>query len=470
MTQLLDAPPSSALSADPRFESVPAFAESLGEDATQFAADAGLCLDPWQRRVMAGAMGLLPGGKWSARQIGLLVPRQNGKGSLLEARELYAMFVGDERLIIHSAHRYDTSQDHFRRILELIEGNPDLDRYVQSVSKVIGKESITLKSRSQLKFKARTLSGSGRGFSCDLLVLDEAFLLPEQALSAMLPTLAARPNPQTWFTSSSGMPDSHALWRLVKRGRAGGDGLAYWEWGLPSGVDPADRDLWRVANPGRVSMEILADDFDLMTPEDFAREHLGVWDEMTSDTVIPMELWGALADMSVDPPRPVSRVAFAVDTSPSRGRTSISVAGGRPDGVPQVQTVQTGDGAGWVVPRLVELVAAHPSFGVVVDMQSAAASLVDELVAAHVEVIEMNTADAKQAFGQFYDRCMDGSVRHLGQEGLDAALRGAKDRLVGDAKLWDRKTADVDITPLVSATNALWGWTSRRGTGELQIF
>src|SRR5262249_52888700 len=142
---------------------------SLGDDAAEFAADAGLELDPWQADVLRAAMGLKAGRKWASRNVGLLVPRQNGKGSILEARELYALFGGDERLIIHSAHRYDTSQLHFQRLLDLIEGNRDLDRHIQQVSKVIGKESITVRRadglRCQLKFKARTLSGSGRGFS-----------------------------------------------------------------------------------------------------------------------------------------------------------------------------------------------------------------------------------------------------------------------------------------------------------------
>jgi hypothetical protein len=83
-----------------------------------------------------------------------------------------------------------------------------------------GHEAIILRNGNRLKFKARTVGGAGRGFSADLLVLDEAMLLPEQALDAMLPTLAARKNPQVWFTSSAGTPDSAALWRIVKRGRA----------------------------------------------------------------------------------------------------------------------------------------------------------------------------------------------------------------------------------------------------------
>lgn len=396
----------------------------------------------------------------------VLCPRQNGKNTILEARELYALFVGDEQLVIHSAHRYDTSQEHFIRILALIEGNPDLDRHIQSVSKVIGKESITLKSKAKLKFKARTVSGSGRGFSCDLLVLDEAFLLPEQALSAMLPTLSARPNPQTWFTSSSGYPDSAALWRVVQRGRTAADGLAYWEWGVPTGVDVTDREVWRSANPGRIEWKSLEDNFSTMTPADFAREHLGAWDEAQTEQVIPLEVWSRLADTSFRPAAPVGKVAFSIDTTVARDLASISVAGVLPDGTPQVQVVESRAGVAWVVPKLAELAKAHETFGVVVDMQSAAASLVGDLQAAGVRIVEMNTSDAKLAFGQFYDACTEGKLRHLDQTPLNTALAGAATRVVGDALLWDRKAPDVDVTPLVSATNALWGWSTRSAASK----
>ena len=214
-------------SREPRLRSVPNFTVTLGDDAIDFAADAGLVLDGWQQDVMRGAMGLRPSGTWAARHVGLLVPRQNGKGSILEARELYGLFASDERLIIHSAHKYDTSQKHFARIMALIEGNPDLDRHIERTRKIAGKEAIELKDGSILQFKARTISGTARGFTGDLIILDEAMYLPEEAVDAMLPTASAVPNPQTWITSSVGNQSSGFLWRVVQRGRKTHPSMAY---------------------------------------------------------------------------------------------------------------------------------------------------------------------------------------------------------------------------------------------------
>ena len=104
--------------------------------------------------------------------MGIICPRQNGKNAILEAAELYWLFLDDTvKLITHTAHRFDTSQEHFRRISMLIETTPDLMRLVKSISRSHGDEGIELLDGTRLQFKARAKSG-GRGFSGDRVVLD----------------------------------------------------------------------------------------------------------------------------------------------------------------------------------------------------------------------------------------------------------------------------------------------------------
>ena len=59
---------------------------------------AGLVLDPWQELVVDGAHGVREDGKWAAFEVGVNVPRQNGKGGILEARALAGLFLFGERL------------------------------------------------------------------------------------------------------------------------------------------------------------------------------------------------------------------------------------------------------------------------------------------------------------------------------------------------------------------------------------
>src|SRR6185437_6296498 len=235
----------------PRLSSLPPFgSESSGERALKLAARAGLVLDPWQQLVIRSGL-RRSGARWSAFEVALIVARQNGKGTILEALGLAALFLfPDVRLILHSAHEFKTAAEAFLRIRALVEDRPEFDAKVSRVRTAAGAEAIELKDGKRLRFVARS-SGSGRGFTSDLVILDEAYKLGDQEMAALLPTLSARPDPQVWYTSTAGNPDSIQLGRVRARGVAGGDpSLAFLEWSAENGCDLADRSAWAQANPG----------------------------------------------------------------------------------------------------------------------------------------------------------------------------------------------------------------------------
>lgn len=267
----------------PRLESFPLADDwSQGEDAIELARQAGLVLDDWQRYVLRQALAMR-GKKWVAFEVCLILARQNGKGAVLEALELAALFLFDDvQLILHSAHKFDTAADAFRRILGLIEANPDFACEVKKVIRSHGSESIELKNGKRLRFIARS-SGAGRGFAADLVILDEAYDISEDSMASMLPTLSTRPNPQVWYTSTAGDQDSVQLGRVRDRGLRGGDqSLAFFEWSVdPVSYDPMDPVCWAQANPGleiRITQDYIALEQAALNPEAFARERLSVGD------------------------------------------------------------------------------------------------------------------------------------------------------------------------------------------------
>src|SRR3954471_17216533 len=67
----------------PLVELVPSRVGSSGPDMVELAAGYDLILDPWQEQVLDGAGGERRDGKHAARDVGVVVPRQNGKDEIL---------------------------------------------------------------------------------------------------------------------------------------------------------------------------------------------------------------------------------------------------------------------------------------------------------------------------------------------------------------------------------------------------
>lgn len=458
----------------PRIMHVPPYVSSTGSEALELCALAGLNLDPWQALVLEHALGEGPDGAWAAFEIGVNVPRQNGKGTILEARQLVGLFLLEEAFQVHSAHQVDTSLEAFRRLLELIEGAPDLDRQVLRVSHTNGRESIELRNGCRIRFRSRS-RGGGRGFSGEVLYLDEAMFLPEFAVGALMPALSSksmRGNPQIWYAGSAVDAEIHehglVFSRLRARALKGGDpSLAWFEWSVeaegPLAVSEqmaTDPDLIAQANPGlgiRISLEHVLKERRSMDPRTYGVERLGAgdWhDPSGSQDLISAEAWADLAAAGPPFPQITDRVVFAFDVSPDR-RASIAVAGQRGDGVWQVEIAAARQGTGWLIPWLATRVETHEPAAVVCDARGPGAGLVTLLAEAGVDVVTFDAGEYAQACGRFLDAVAERSVRHLGSGELAAAIKGAKTRPLGDAFAWSRKNSGVDISPLVAATLAL---------------
>lgn len=430
---------------------------------------AGLQLDPWQALVLEHGLAEQPDGRWAAPTVGVCVPRQNGKGAILEARELAGLFLLGERLVIHSAHEFATSREALTRLEERIEDTPEFSRRVKTIKHAHGDEGVYLTNGQRVQFRTRT-GGGGRGFSADCVILDEAMILPEKALGALRPTLSAMPNPQVWYTGSAvdQLVHEHGVvfTRVRERGLRGDPRIAWFEWAaggldqpdlglLPQGfIDDPDR--WVEANPAlgvRINEDAIRDEIGDMDPRTFAVERLGVgdWPDTSVDgsAVFDLTRWRALVDAESVV---VGRLVFAFDVTPDRSAASICAAGVRGDGLIHVEVVDSHPGTGWVAPRLAELRRRNRPAAVVCDGASPAASL-----AAGINgTLEVGAPEYVRACGVIFDLVAEAGVRHLGQPELEAAIRGAARRPLTDAWAWSRKSSTIDITPLVAATLAVW--------------
>lgn len=484
----------------------PGAASSAGREAVELAASAGLVLDDWQAWTLEAGLGEQEDGRWQVLEVAELVSRQNGKGGVLEALELAALYLFDVELALHSTHRFKTTLEHFRRITGRITNYDDLRRRVKRIAFTHGEESVELLDGSRLEFMARSTS-SGRGFTGDLLVMDEAQHLADVSMEAMLPTISARPNPQIWYMFTAPDPQiapCEVVARLRRRALAGGDrSLAYLEWS----ADPHDEFCERGcqehdeisdprtvarANPAlgiRISAEHVEKEMAAMSLGGYLRERLGVgrWPvEGGQWEVVSEEAWASLADPAsavVDP------VVLGVATAPDASSGAIAAVGRRADGLLHVEVVDHKPRSSWIVPRLVELAAEHQPAAVVVPSIGAESPLIPALIAAGFVRIAPAAApptsghvllcpyarEIAQGAGMLFEVVTDSkTLRHLGQAELAVALAGAVKRPLAGSWGWGRRDSSVDLSPLQAASEALWGYSVRAHlqapTGEKTYF
>ncbi|WIM97691.1 hypothetical protein ACTOB_001239 [Actinoplanes oblitus] len=450
-------------------------------------------LDPWQKFVLRKGLGMTADGRWSALKVACWVPRQNGKGGIIEALELAWLFLPgfQQRLITHSAHLYSTAQEAFIRIRDIIDGSEIL-RPMARVREANGEQGFITLEGQRLKFVARTKSGT-RGFSAPRLVLDEAQEIASDMMAAAMPTMAAQKHPQVWFFGTP--PTDPAAWcyALKEDGEAGAPDLCWCDWGddldlasaTPEEVAARIQDVDRAyaANPAmgdpalgaRISEEFVRSE---MRPsglgDRYVFERLGIWRPKATGGagVIAEAAWAR--QTQADPQRPTDFV-IALDISPSRTNASIVLVGPNPaheDGL-IVSLVDYRDGTDWIVARLAELRDRYKPVAIALDKKGPAGSLLVDL--ARVGIVEPvdpehpkrgdlaipNAADVAAGYGLFVDAVRQGALWHCDDAPLNLALAGAQTRqMLGGGSAWARK-GRTDISPLVAATIGNWAYVTR---------
>lgn len=446
----------------PRLRVVPPAESNSAAEVRELAAAYGLMLDDWQHEVSLAALGEQADGRWASPRVGGSVPRQNGKNGWIEARELAGLLLFGEHLIIHSAHEVKTALEAFRRVRAYFDNYDDLGKRVKAIHTGAGREQIEMKTGQRLRFMARTKS-SGRGFSPECLILDEAQELSDSTYAAILPSLSAQANPQIIMLGTPPSPVNNG--EVFKRQRdaalGGTDAGAAWvEWSADDDLDNDSEEAVAQANPAlgvRLRLDTVEGERAGLSDDDYSRERLGRWDAENRSTVIPLDTWALLKTDDLTSDREVS---LAIDVAPDRSTTSVGLAGWRDDDdLPQIEVIERRNGTAWVVPYIVGLTERQRVRAVVIDTAGPAASLIEPLRARGVTVTTTSANEMKQACGGFYDAAMEDALRHIDQPQLTTALAAARKRTLGDAWAWHRKDS-TDITPLVAVTLALWGLTS----------
>lgn len=467
------------------------------EDAVFFAASYGLVADPWQETTCDAWMRQdTTTGKWLAGTWAITVSRQNGKNGTLEIVELYGMTQLGLKFL-HTAHEVKTARKAFLRLKSFFGDKPNdpsarfpaLNAMVQEVRKTNGQEAIILKHPTDptkewgsIEFIARS-SGSGRGFTVDVLVLDEAQDLQEAELQALKPTTSAAPSkdPVTIYMGTPpadiGMKGEPFV-RVRRKAILGETHRTAWvEFGAKGEVDdmtPAELEEfikdprnWAEGNPAwgtRINRQTIEDELTEFSPASFARERLNMWPRANATlSAIQEAQWTArkIPRTAVGEAWPI--LAIGLDMNRDRTKVTIGVTVDPGVGEPlhvELMADAPFDDAG--TDALVEWLwkRAKRRVPIVIDYYSPAKSVEAHLKKKKMKVFVINTPEFTTACANFYDAVVkDKSITHIGQKELNESLKGVFKELIGDkgAFKFSPITADTDLGPIMAVVCAYFG-------------
>lgn len=453
----------------PTVNTIPHHTSSEKADlAMEFLGLVGITLDPWQEHILRASLLTDHRNRWAATEVGMIIPRQSGKTVIAEIRELVGLFVLGEQVIIHSAQLFGTAKESYLRQVARIKKSPDLMAMVHKFRSGNDNVSIELKNGSRLLYMARGNDPS-RGFSADLVVYDEAYGLTAEVIAASMMTLSARPNPQLFYCSSTGLDDSDFLRDVRERGLERAPRLAFFEWSADPDCDPQDREQWYKANPAlgiRIEEEFLeTEGHSLKWGKQFKRERLGLWADNSLRDVIPLDEW---RECGREDSMIIGEELFAsVDIAPYRDYASVAMCGITADGRRQVEVIEYRAGTDWVVEYMQKLMlSSNPPTKVVIQGGGAPGSFIAPLLELGCELYVLGQADIGKATGEFYDAVMARTLVHLDDPVVEKCLANTTRYSIGskageeESAAWGfarKETGGVDITPIVACCYAFYG-------------
>lgn len=441
----------------------------------------GIGFDPWQHGIGSIALGKRADGSYAASIGGVVIsiPRQTGKTYLFGWMVFALCMIFPGLTVIWTAHRTRTSNETFEK-MRTMAGRAKVAPYVETVRSANGEQTIRFKNGSRILFGARE-QGFGRGFDqVDILVLDEAQILTEAAMTDMVPATNAAPNGLVLMMGTPPRPKDpgEVFTNRRKDALEGDEDTAYVEFSADRGSKIIDWDQLAKANPSyphRTSRTAILRMQKLLGSDiNFYREAYGIWDETGSGSrAISAEAWKA-REVDVAPEGvPSFGVAFSADGE------RVAVGGARKhDGGVHVEIVGAHSGdmsaglaslADWLAERwrsVAQIVLSGRTGATVLERL-----LLDRGVPRKV-ILLPTTGQYFAACAMTLDAVREQTLTHLAHEGQAAldesvAVCDTKARAKDGAWGWEATTPDGDETPLEAVSLALWASkTTKRSPGR----
>lgn len=236
-----------------------------------------------------------------------------------------------------------------------------------------------------------------------------------------------------------------------------GEGICYREYAVPLDEDPYDPEVWWRYIPAMgftISERAVQHAADTMEEAEFRRAMLNQRNSSGAEQPLPLSVWARVLDRTACP---TGVMALGVESALDASWSALVLA----DEDGQVELVEYREGTSWV-PEEVAHLQSSLGCSVVLDPRGPARRHLRHLAKLGVEVEELSNPEVAEACLGFVDRVLDAALAVAPHDALNAAVEAGRRRWSGDQWYWDRRGDSVEVSPLVSATLAVyWAGTPR---------
>ena len=470
----------------PTFHHAEKYEKTEGIYAAELSASYDLVPHEWQRNVLNDWLAVDDDGKLIHNYCVLEVPRQNGKTGASDPRETWGLVKRGEK-ILHTAQEFQTAKKAFDRLRKKFGTRkndpfaeyPELNTLVDHYTTSAGQMVLDLTNGAHIEFRTRgNNSDMGRGGTFDLVVIDEAQAYTEAQDAALAPLNSAAPSgsPQTILmgtpplaTGDKGQVFLRSIKRFYKEPeRKSCISL----WGTKEVGDVLDKSRWYLYNPSlgyQLLEEALIKDSVTMSPDTFAREHLGFIPEnaRSINYAIDKAKWEACKS---ELPKPEGKTAYGVKFSADGSAVALCGAVIPESGPARISLIEqrpTGHGIGWLADWLNERYSK--ACCVVIDGRNGVDVLVERIQGTWKmkgSVIRPSTKDMIAATGTLVNALNEKSVTwfHLQEALNDSAITSVKRPMGGG---WG--FGGDNAIPIEAASLALWGAMNSKRNPEKKM-
>lgn len=400
------------------------------------------------------------------------LPRRSTKTTVVQMVLLGRCATIPNYRVVSTAQDGTRASQFFMNMVRMVEAHmfalklSEADLGIKQIYRSQGREFIEFLNGSRW-WVVKPEPGALRGEAADTMWFDEGGEIDPQKsdelVAGALPIMDTRDLGQVIVSGTPGLVRAGLFWDSLEKGREDPDSIGIVDYSAPDWADPSDESWWWQVHPGLAcgltKLAKLRKNFDKMPITQFAREYLCMWPADRTVSALDKKKFAAGAVAPIAGPPAGIPWAVAYDCHMD-GLSGTFTAAWWEDGRPHIQVMEHRAGTDWMPAVAAKLLQAHPDVPLAYDaigQNQVVAQALAGMPRVNTKRLRALSMREVSAGASLVAGAVDQEqLQHGESKSLTLAVESANWRFSGENRFFGRKSAVVDISPIIAGSEALF--------------